>query len=76
MHSGATDIPRVSCARCGERLYLPEVSELSEARTVRHRWKCAPCDHVFETTVNLGAARGRRRSDRQQAMSASRQPWW
>ena len=75
MHSGATDFPTVSCARCGERLYMPETSELSEADTVRHRWKCTPCGHLFETTVALGAPRGRRRSDRQQAFSDTRQSW-
>jgi len=64
----ATDTPLVSCARCGERLVVPEASEYSDARSVRHRWKCGPCGCSFETTVSLGAQRGRRRSDQQRAL--------
>jgi ribosomal protein S27AE len=76
MHFGATDIPLVSCAKCGERLLLPETSEYSDAHNVRHRWKCGRCDYLFETTVYLGAQRGRRRSDRQRPLSAPRGSWW
>jgi hypothetical protein len=36
----STDAPFVSCTRCGERLFVPEASEYSDARNVRHRWKC------------------------------------
>lgn len=76
MGFGATDIPLVSCAKCGERLYVPEASQYSDAHNVCHRWKCGPCDYLFETTVYLGGQRGRRRSDRQQAFGASRGSWW
>jgi ribosomal protein S27AE len=68
----ATAIPFVSCVKCGERLFLPEASEYAEAHSVRHRWKCGRCDHSFETAVDLGIQRGRRRSDRQRPLSTAR----
>ena len=72
----STDTPLVSCARCGERLFVPEASEYSDARNVRHRWKCGPCGCSFETAVSLGAQRGRRRSDQQQPLNVPRGSWW
>ena len=68
--------PPVSCAKCGERLFVPEASEYLEANNVRHRWKCEPCCCSFETTVCLTAQRGRRRSDQQRPLSATRGSWW
>jgi len=64
----ATAIPFVSCVKCGERLFLPETSEYADVHSVRHRWKCSRCDHDFETAVDLGIQRGRRRSDRQRPL--------
>ena len=37
----ATDIRFLSCAKCGEALFLPETSEYFHAHNVRRRWKCA-----------------------------------
>lgn len=71
----ATAIPFVSCVKCGERLFLPETSEYADAHSVRHRWKCGRCDHGFETAVDLGIQRGRRRSDRQRPLSTTRGSW-
>ncbi len=68
--------PPVSCAKCGERLFVPEASEYLEANNVRHRWKCEPCGCSFETTVCFSAQRGRRRSDQQRPLSATRGSWW
>jgi hypothetical protein len=56
----ATAIPFV-IVKCGERLFLPETSEYADAYSVRHSWKCGRCDHAFETAVDLGIQRGRRR---------------
>lgn len=42
------------CARCGERLFLPERSEYVDAdRRVRYLWQCESCGYGFETTVRF-----------------------
>ena len=46
----------VECARCGERLFVPESSELVDTLCVRHRWECDACGHTFTTTVQFAAA--------------------
>jgi hypothetical protein len=74
--ASAADTPLVSCAKCGERLFVPEASELSDANNVRYQWKCESCGCSFETTVCLRAQRGRRRSDQQRPLSVRRGSWW
>jgi hypothetical protein len=76
MHFGTPDIPLVSCAKCGRRLFVPEASDYSDAHNVRHQWKCGHCGHFFDSNIDLGAQRGRRRSDRQRPLSAPRGSWW
>ena len=76
MHFRPNYTPPVSCAKCGERPFVPEASEHFEPNNVRHRWKCETCGCSFETTVCLSAQRGRRRSDQQRPLSATREPWW
>jgi len=76
MHFGAINTSLVSCAKCGERLLLPEASEYCDAHNVRHHWKCERCGCSRETTVYLGAQRGRRRSDQQRPKSVLRGSWW
>lgn len=75
MHFGATDIPPVSCTKCGHRLFVPEASEYSDAHNVRHHWKCGHCGYFFETNIYLSGQRGRRRSDRQRPLSDQRESW-
>ena len=48
--------PVIECAQCGERLYLPEWSELVDERRMRHLWACDTCGYQFETTVKFRAA--------------------
>ena len=74
--SRPTDTPLVSCAKCGEQLFVPEASEYFDAHNVRHRWKCGPCGYSFETTVSFAAQRGRRRSDQQRPLSAPQGARW
>ena len=74
--ASAADTPLVSCAKCGERLFVPEASEFSDANNVRYQWKCESCGCSFETTVCLRAQRGRRRSDQQRPLSVRRGSWW
>jgi DNA-directed RNA polymerase subunit RPC12/RpoP len=75
MHFRPAHTPPVSCTKCGERLFVPEASEYFEANSVRHYWKCEPCGYSFETTACFGAQRGRRRSDQQRPLSATRGSW-
>lgn len=49
--------PVIKCARCGERLFVPECSEYVDGRRVRHVWKCEPCDYSFEATICAAARR-------------------
>jgi hypothetical protein len=76
MHFRPTDTPVVKCAKCGERLFVPEWSEYVDEHNVRHLWKCEPCGCSFETTVCFAAQRGRRRSDLQRPLGAPRGSWW
>ena len=48
--------PVVDCRKCGERLFMPENSELVDALCVRHCWECDACGYAFVTTVQLAAA--------------------
>lgn len=48
--------PTIECKKCGERLFMPESSELVDALCVRHRWECDACGYAFSTTVQLAAA--------------------
>jgi transcription elongation factor Elf1 len=48
--------PVVACAQCGERLFVPELSEFVDARRIRHLWECEACGYAFETTVRFAAA--------------------
>ena len=41
----------VECAQCGHALYMPEWSEETSPRSVRHLWSCSDCGYQFETTV-------------------------
>jgi hypothetical protein len=45
--------PVIECAQCGDRLYIPEWSELVDARRMRHLWTCDSCGYQFETTVRF-----------------------
>ena len=57
MHFRPTDTPVVKCAKCGERLFVPEWSEYVDEHNVRHLWKCEPCGCSFETTVCFAVQR-------------------
>ena len=46
----------IECAQCGEHLFVPEWSELVDARRVRHLWECEACGYSFETTIRVAAA--------------------
>lgn len=46
----------IECAQCGNGLFMPEWSELVDARRVRHLWQCEACGCSFETTVIVPAA--------------------
>jgi transcription elongation factor Elf1 len=48
--------PLVECAQCGDRLYVPEWSELVDERRMRHLWTCDSCGYQFETTVRFREA--------------------
>jgi rubredoxin len=46
----------IECAQCGERLFMPEWSELLDGSRLRHLWACDACGYAFETTVRFPAA--------------------
>ena len=46
----------LTCAQCGEQLFVPEWSEYLDARRVRHLWHCDHCGYDFETTIHYAAA--------------------
>jgi DNA-directed RNA polymerase subunit RPC12/RpoP len=48
--------PVIECAQCGERIFMPECSELVDERRIRHLWSCDDCGYAFETTVRFGVA--------------------
>jgi hypothetical protein len=41
--------PMVSCARCEQTLFLPEVSEYLDNCRTRHLWSCYRCGYEFES---------------------------
>ena len=41
--------PLITCAQCGEMIYVAQWSEPVDARRVRHLWECEACDYTFET---------------------------
>jgi ribosomal protein L37AE/L43A len=41
----------IDCAQCGHPLAMPEWSEQTSPRSVRHLWSCTACDYQFETTL-------------------------
>jgi predicted RNA-binding Zn-ribbon protein involved in translation (DUF1610 family) len=43
--------PVNDCAQCGETIFMPEWSEFTESRRVRHLWECEACGYKFETLV-------------------------
>jgi len=45
--------PIIECAQCGDRLFIPEWSELVDERRMRHLWTCEACGYQFETTVRF-----------------------
>ena len=51
----ASSRPRIPCAQCSERLFMPEWSEYVDERRVRHLWECEACDYAFETIVSYDA---------------------
>jgi len=47
---------QITCAQCGEALFMPEWSELIDERRVRHLWQCESCGYAFETTARFAEA--------------------
>ena len=41
--------PLMSCAQCGETIYMAAWSEHVDERRVRHLWECDSCGYQFET---------------------------
>jgi ribosomal protein L37AE/L43A len=39
----------MTCAQCGEPIYLAAWSEHVDERRVRHLWECEACGYAFET---------------------------
>jgi transcription elongation factor Elf1 len=48
--------PIIECTQCGDRLYVPDWTELVDERRVRHLWTCDACGYQFETTVRFREA--------------------
>jgi len=48
--------PLISCAQCGQMIYVAEWSEDVDERRVRHLWECAACGYTFETMARFPAA--------------------
>jgi hypothetical protein len=45
--------PFISCAQCGEPIYLAQWSERLDDRRVRHLWACEACGYMFETAARF-----------------------
>jgi len=43
----------MQCARCGDKLFIPEWSEFRNDQEVYHVWHCWKCDYCFETVANI-----------------------
>lgn len=41
--------PAMTCAQCGEAIYMAKWSEYLDERRVRHEWECEACGYHFET---------------------------
>jgi len=55
-----TDVrPRtvMTCAQCGETIYMAAWSEHVDERRVRHLWECDACGYAFETLACFAKAR-------------------
>jgi len=39
----------MTCAQCGEAIYMAKWSEYLDERRVRHEWECEACGYHFET---------------------------
>jgi len=48
--------PLISCAQCGQMIYVAEWSEDVDERRVRHLWECGACGYTFETLACFPAA--------------------
>jgi ribosomal protein L37AE/L43A len=48
--------PLITCAQCGEMIYVAEWSEHVDERRVRHLWECTACGYTFETMARFPAA--------------------
>ena len=40
---------QMSCAQCGEPIFIAAWSEYVDDRRVRHLWECEACGYAFET---------------------------
>ena len=48
--------PAMTCAQCGETIYMAAWSEHVDERRVRHLWECEACGYAFETLACFPAA--------------------
>ena len=48
--------PAITCAQCGEPIYMAMWSEYLDERRVRHEWECEACGYHFETMARFAAA--------------------
>jgi ribosomal protein S27AE len=44
--------PAMTCARCGDALYMARGAEYVDPQRIRHQWSCDECGYSFETLAS------------------------